>query len=410
MRAKFIPVSRRALVDSALLSLPIDANMVCVLRDIERQLELILSVQAHHFRTTLADLYALYDPDVFQPADPTGDEGRQLFLSRLSRILEAANFEAHTWEPQSRTTAFARLTKPIKVDLSGIETLSVFVRGARHTQNKRRLLFSRNQGQTELVFDHVLVVVSTESSKEHKTLGSNTIHMKLFRNVVSNQIPTILPCVRITMPPLDKLLIGIPAVAGGVPLLTNSLSAIAILFGSISALLGFESFVDGDPTKAAIASLSGLFAVGAYISRQYMKYERRKLKHEKRRADIALFNSLATNAGTIDYIITASIESELKELLLIYIFLIAGKSRNVSALDKEIEAWIKQTFGRDVDFDIHDAERKLVAYGLGNHDDGGLTAFEPNFVKAFLHRRWAEVTHEALHQACSSSSSKTGPA
>lgn len=394
MRAKFMPISRHALMDAAISTLDIAPETAAVLRDIERKLELIMSLEAHDIRIRLNNAYAEYDPDTAQPRTQALTTDRDEFLSQLYQMLESANFQEYDWHPESTSLSFSALTKPIKVDLNGIDQISVFVRGARYVEQNRRRLFLHSRNQIELSFDHVLFVVSTSPDKPHSLLGANTIHLKLFRDVTSHQIQTVLPCAQITMPPLDKLLIGVPAIAGGVPLLANSLSAIAILFGSISALLGFESIVDGDPTKAAIASLSGLFAVGAYISRQFMKYERRKLRHEKQRADIALFNLLATNAGTLDYTVTASVESELKEVLLLYIFLISGKSREASALDREIEAWLSQNVQRQVDFDILDAEQKLISYGLGTRDDNGLHAFEPNIVSAFLDRRWTEVTSD----------------
>ena len=69
--------------------------------------------------------------------------------------------------------------------------------------------------------------------------------------------------------------------------------------------------------------------------------------------------------GIFDYVIGAAEEQECKEAFLAYHFLHAASSPpTADQLDGRIEAWLRETFGVDLDFAADDALAKLERLGL----------------------------------------------
>ena len=115
--------------------------------------------------------------------------------------------------------------------------------------------------------------------------------------------------------------------------------------------------------------MSGLVALGGFIMRQWVKYQRQSLKYQKELTDNIYFRNVNNNAGIFDYIIGAAEEQECKEAFLAYYFLQHGDTPTTQAeLDRRIERWLKETFELDVDFEVDDALGKLDRLGLLRRD------------------------------------------
>ena len=76
--------------------------------------------------------------------------------------------------------------------------------------------------------------------------------------------------------------------------------------------------------KGAFAAMSGLVALGGFIMRQWMRYQRQSLMYQKELTDNIYFRNVNNNAGIFDYIIGAAEEQECKEAFLAYYFLQQG--------------------------------------------------------------------------------------
>ena len=113
----------------------------------------------------------------------------------------------------------------------------------------------------------------------------------------------------------------------------------------------------------ALAALSGLVALGGFMLRQWMKFQRQSLMYQKQLTDNIYFRNINNNAGIFDYIIGAAEEQECKEAFLAYYFLQQGPLTQAE-LDRRIESWLKEAFGLDVDFEVDDALAKLDRLGL----------------------------------------------
>ena len=70
--------------------------------------------------------------------------------------------------------------------------------------------------------------------------------------------------------------------------------------------------------------MSGLVALGGFVMRQWLKYQRQSLKYQQELTDNIYFRNLNNNAGMFDYIIGAAEEQECKEAFLAYYFLHIG--------------------------------------------------------------------------------------
>ncbi|NND66364.1 MAG: DUF3754 domain-containing protein, partial [Halioglobus sp.] len=80
---------------------------------------------------------------------------------------------------------------------------------------------------------------------------------------------------------------------------------------------------------------------------------------------------LDNNAGVIHRVVDDAEESECKESLLAYYFLlVAGKPVAAGELDARIEAWMAERWHCKLDFEIGDALGKLQLLGLAEESDG----------------------------------------
>jgi Protein of unknown function (DUF3754) len=123
--------------------------------------------------------------------------------------------------------------------------------------------------------------------------------------------------------------------------------------------------------------------------RQYSNYSFRKLKYQKRVSDNVYFKNVNNNAGVFETLINAAEEQETKEVILAYHSLLtAGPAAHVGELDRRIEAWLKTTFGVDVDFEVSDALAKLEGLGFLAQKDGKIAVVPLPDALARLDTMW----------------------
>jgi len=189
----------------------------------------------------------------------------------------------------------------------------------------------------------------------------------------------------------DKLVLGVPALAGAVPIILNLLPTISVLVVVIGFYLGFAGAVQDDDIKKALAAVSGLVALGGFIMRQWLKYQRQSLKYHKEISDNVYFKNVNNNAGVFDAIIGAAEEQECKEAFLAYYFLATTtEPLTQSALDEHVERRLQDTFGVDVDFEVDDALAKLERLTLLRRDGETLSVLPIDQALAVLDRAWGD--------------------
>ena len=189
--------------------------------------------------------------------------------------------------------------------------------------------------------------------------------LKCFRNIASGDLKALFPNARVVMSNVDKLVLGVPALASGIPILINLYTTITVLFLVLGFYLGLSASVEDKDMKTALAALSALVALGGFIVTQWVRYQRQSLKYQTELTDNIYYRNVNNNSGIFDYVIGAAEEQQVKEAFLAYHFLHVANSPPVaSELDSRVEEWLRATFAVDVDFDVGEAVDKLEQLGL----------------------------------------------
>ena len=114
-----------------------------------------------------------------------------------------------------------------------------------------------------------------------------------------------------------------PALIGGIPILLKLASTLTVLFLVAGFYLGVAGSMKEADTAGALAALSGLVALGGFVARQWMKFQRQSLIYQKILSENVYFRNVNNNAGIFDFIIGEAEEQECKEAFLAYYFLLA---------------------------------------------------------------------------------------
>ena len=230
------------------------------------------------------------------------------------------------------------------------------------------------------------------TGKKHKRsrkVRPGAVLLKYFHNIASADLNALFPDVRVVMGLRDKLVLGVPALLGGIPILLKVASTATVLFLVAGFYLGLSSAVRDEQVTAALAGLSGLVALGGFVVRQWVKFQRQSLLYQKQLADNIYFRNVNNNAGIFDYLIGAAEDQDCKEAFLAYYFLLASGDRPPQdELDRRIEGWLKQTFGADVDFECDDALAKLDRLGLLRRDGDRLSVLPLDEALVRLDQLW----------------------
>lgn len=204
---------------------------------------------------------------------------------------------------------------------------------------------------------------------ERRKIPPGSVLLKYFHNIASGDLKALFPNARVVMSNVDKVVLGVPALASGIPILINLYTTITVLFLVIGFYLGLSASVEDKDMKTALAALSALVAFGGFIVTQWVRYQRQSLKYQAELSDNIYYRNVNNNAGIFDYVIGAAEEQQVKEAFLAYHFLHEANSPPVaSELDSRIEEWLRATFGVDVDFDVGEAIDKLEQLGLLRRD------------------------------------------
>ena len=164
------------------------------------------------------------------------------------------------------------------------------------------------------------------------------------------------------------------------------------MFAVISAYFGAHGVIEQDELKSAVAAISGLVAVGAFVMRQRLKYETQTLRYQKRLADTVYFRNIANNTGVIDLVVGAGEEQDVKEAFLAYwILRCAHEPLEKTEIDRRAEEFLRAGFEVDLDFEVQDALDKLERLDLVQRAGDVYTARPASEALAVLDARWDGV-------------------
>jgi hypothetical protein len=374
--------------------------------DLLRVLGALLQYESHARLEALKALYDPLDPDaplVRRNLDP---EALDAFETAFVEALTRANFTEIDHDSVRTREATKLLTGlSIKPSHAGIRRIRFFARGVRPERLRLRSWLGLRQHEIEAEMMHdVIVFVGFKAEGEMQRKDRRAVSLmrrgvrpgaalvKHFRNVASAELVTLHPGARPSMRPRDQVFIAGPALVAGAPVLLNLWPALTVIFAVLAAYFGARGVIDDSQLRRAIAAISGLAAVGAFVMRQRLKYETQTLRYQKRLADTVYFRNLANNIGVIDLIVGAGEEQDAKEAYLAYWALRrAGGALTKAEIDAAAEAFLRERFGLEVDFEVDDALAKLQRLNLISRDGERLTAVSPSDALTTLDQQWDNI-------------------
>jgi len=404
-REHFIPVRKIDIVEALITHGALGAG-----RDTFRQLcHLLGAIEHYEYHEQLERLhndYFYFAPDSTGHAHASPGTLKRAYrnlIEALTEVLHDANFIEVSREEIERAQREDSIVRvKIEVQLDNYREVRFFRRG----HHQETVVISswyglRKREQQFKVYDDVVMIVTVKEDAPPSTNGKKkkqrkpqlrpgAVLLKYFHNIASADLNALFPDVKVVMGWRDQLMLGVPALIGGVPILLKLASTVTVLFLIAGFYLGFSSSVRDEEWAGALAALSGLGALGGFAVTQWMKFQRQTLLHQKTLADNVYYRNVNNNAGVFDTLIGEAEEQESKEAFLAYYFLLEPNGINThEALDRHVEAWLKKTFGVDVDFEGNDALNELERHGVLRRDGGHLTVLPIDQALERLDRAWS---------------------
>jgi hypothetical protein len=416
---EFIPVRKSDIIEALIQDGKFSSDAE---RESFRQLcQMLASIYHYEYLATLERLrndYYYFNPEIAPHAaiDRAMIERSYLDLVQsLDRVLKDANF-IELPHPEIADAHRRRTVLQVEVEAPFRDFREVrFYRRGRHTEQfevSEWFGLRRRKVEAE-VYDDVVLLAAMKSpaeigsqrelrTLERRKIRPGSVLLKYFRNIANSDLHALFPNVRVVMSNWDKLVLGVPAIAGSIPILLNLYATITVLFLVIGVYLGFgaAAAVADKDMKTALAAMSGLVALGAFVLRQWMKYQRQSLKYQIELTNNFYYRNINNNAGIFDYVIGAAEEQECKEVFLAYYFLnTASSPPTADELDGRIEAWLRQTFGVDLDFEVEVALARLDRLGLLSREGEQLLVSPSDRAIYKLHDVWANLLSDEKQQS-----------
>lgn len=360
----------------------------------------------------LREAYFHFDPEVDpQACGPAKDlEAAYRSLSEeFVRVLTEANFIEISHEEIARAFAErARVRVKIKAPVEDYRDVRMFRRG-HHTETVHvPVWFGLRQRPLEVVvYDDVVLMVATKpgdttpadarkalAGARHggQKIRSGAVLFKYFRHIARADLKALFPNVRVVMSLYDHLALAVPAVVGGVPILIKLASTMTVLFLVAGFYLGIIGTIRDNDVEQALAALSGLFALGAFMLRQWGNFHRQSLIHQKQLTDNIYYRNVNNNSGIFTYIIGEAEEQDWKEALLAYYSLLTATAPLTrEALDARIEEMLMCVFGVSADFEIDEALARLKSLDLLDETGDRFSVLPLPAALARLDKEWKEL-------------------
>jgi len=408
-RDRYIPIGKSHLIDSLLSDGKLTEEQKERFRIVCDAYGHLLRQRSYAILEDLKEGYAYFDPTSrVRPGGGRDEERYARMVESLETILARANFEA--LDRQHLAAARQReglIQVAFKMRGEGLRDVRFYSRGRHRDRAVIKKWWGLRKRELEFeVFDLVITLISYKtkaamSEDEAKDIVKSpfirpgAVLVKCFQNVPVADMEMLHPGVKPGLRLIDKLMIGVPAIAGGIPVLLNLIPALSVLLLVIGAYLGISGGVEGDRLKQAFGAMSGIAAVGGFMMRQWVKYQRQELKYRTQVSEHLYYRNLTNNQGVFDYLVGRAEEQDFKESVIAYYFLVSSKKPVLpTALDQRMEAWLRQQTGRHIDFDLPDALGKLERLGLVLREDDRVRAVRLREAQEKITEAW----HDALDQ------------
>ena len=223
--------------------------------------------------------YYYFNPEVagHAAADRSKSEYAYDDLVRsLDKVLKDANFEELRHEDVA--DAHRKRTVPVEVKAEHDDFREVrFYKRGRHVERLEVAeWFGLRRHEVKIeVFDDIVLVVARKTQAEigsrrelrilkRREIIPGSVLLKYFHNIACGDLYALFPNARVVMSNFDKAFLGLPAIAGGIPILFKLYATISVLFLVAGIYFGGSGSVADDDMKTALAALLGIVALGGF--------------------------------------------------------------------------------------------------------------------------------------------------
>lgn len=413
-REKFLPLTRAALLDRLTRAENWPEGDALQARRFMRYLDYW---RRHSYTQRLIELEQAYEPfapdsDLARTRTYTVQERKQLqhrVVDLVAQLLEHGNYtRVDPSDVHIILTQDSHYGLDLQVDLHAFEEALIFYRGATVVTEKRRDVRRAYMGWKEVkvpVFQRLFLLFKLkpfdvrveEVMREQnlskrkaeklvrkarallpKTVTSDNIYMKLFKNIPRTDVEMIFPNTRVRFRRWDKIRFGVSA-SGGLGM---------GVFGTVSKIAVMTN---------PVTMMTALAGLGGILIRQVTNFVAQRNRYMVVMAQNLYFHSMADNRGVMTLLSTRAAEEDVKEEFLLYCALVQGPvpASDLGKIDATIEKYLKDTFGIDVDFDVRDALERLKADGLVTEsEDGQLLALRPEQAAKHIDMLWDRCLDE----------------
>ena len=365
-REHFIPIRKADLVQR--LSQGLASNERKLFIELSRLLAATFHYEFHLRMEQLKDAYAMLNPDrdtsvvkhEGRAAGSTQESAKKFFAETVT-LLERANFERLNREQiEEASDAASDWGINLDIDFDVFKCLEVYARGdVLGTMTRRRLKnFYRDESVEVPMYQRLVVVFQLhESSKVDHRADPGRVYLKLFKNIPKMDLDMLLPGSKMRMTRFDKGKIILPTLSGVAMALMKIVKGIALLATATAA--GMLSF---------LGILAGTIGYGV---KSFLGYLRTKDKYQLNLTRSLYYQNLDNNAGVLFRLLDEAEEQEVREALLAWYLLwqqAPSDGWTEAKLDEVAEAFLRQEFQINVDFEVDDAMAKLDRLGLSRRD------------------------------------------
>ena len=352
----------------------------------------------------LRDDYYYFSPEVagHAAADRAkSDCAYDDLIRSLDEVLKDANFEELPHEDVADAHRKRTVPVAVKAEHDDFREVRFYKRGRHVERFEVAEWFGWRWRQVEIeVFDDIVLVVAMKSQAEigsrrelrnlkRRKIIPGSVLLKYFRNIACGDLYALFPNARVVMTNFDKAFLGVPAIAGGIPILIKLYATISVLFVVAGIYFGGSGSVADADMKAALAALMGIVALGGFAVRQWLKYQHQTLKYHMELSENIYFRNVNNNAGIFDYLIATAEDQETKEAALAYHFIRKAKpAPTATEVARRVETWLVNSFTVNVDFKIADALETLNRFGLVRREGEQLFVLSLEPAIAQLHQVW----------------------
>ena len=402
---KFIPVRKEDLLSAMIEKGAFADSTECELfRRFARTFRTICHYVYSETLDRLRDDYYYFSPEV--AGLPTTDRAKRNcayddLIRSFDKVLKDANFEELPHEDVTEAHRRRTVQVEVKAEHDDFREVRFYRRGRHLEQIEVSEWFGLRRRQVEIeVFDDVVLLIAMKTRAEigsrrelrilkRRKIVPGSVLLKYFRNIACGDLYALFPNARVVMSNFDKAFLGLPAIAGGIPILVKLYATISVLFLVAGIYLGGSGSVADTDMKTALAALMGIVALGGFAMRQWLKYQHQSLKYHMELTENIYYRNINNNAGIFDYLIGTAEDQESKEALLAYHFIRTSPTApTASEVAARVEAWLAKDFGVNLDFDIADALAALDRLGLLRHEGERLFVPPLEAALAQLHEVW----------------------